>query len=123
MGTSAAYLAGSGMPGQQAMHLGLVVASVNGTGTAQSGATLLAGSNFYVLNTASGATAYVLEANKIIGTHIYVTTLVGTTALVYPELGAQIQGAGANSAFSVAQNKTALLVKVAALTWVAILTA
>ena len=123
MGTSAAYLVGSGMPPQQAMHCGLIVASVNGTGTAQSGATVLAGSNFYVLNTAGGATAYVLEANKIIGTYIYVTTLTSTTALLYPELGAQIQGGGANSAFSVAQNKTAMLVKVAALTWVAILTA
>jgi hypothetical protein len=123
MGTSSAYLCQEGLPWPLAKHMGMTINTLTGVGTAQSGATLISGANFILLTTAGGATAFVLPANLEIGSSMELSNPSATTALIYPELGAQIQGGGANAAFSVVQNKVCKLTKIAALTWVANLSA
>ena len=123
MGTSSAYLCQEGLPYPLAKHMGLTINTLSGVGTAQAGATPLSGSNFIILTTAAGATAFVLLPNLEIGSTQEVTNPGATTALIYPEVGAQIQGGGANASFSVVQNKVCQFTKIAALTWAANLSA
>jgi hypothetical protein len=106
--------------------MGVTVSGVTGNGTAQTGATSLdgiGGGNFWSLTTSGGNTAFVLPAGKPIGYELHVYNTTSTTALIFPESGAQISGGGANNSFSVAQNKVCHLIKVAALTWAANLSA
>jgi hypothetical protein len=128
MGTSPSQL--TGVPVRLARELGNAGATAVGNGTTQTGATPLtatwsgtSGFNAWNLNPNSGNTAYVMDANAPVGYTFMVFNAQSTTALVYPESGAQIQGGGANNSYSIGQNVTALFWKPAALTWVALKTA
>jgi hypothetical protein len=120
MGTSVTNLIGSGVPAQAARHLGSLICTIAGVGTAQAGAALIANANVVVLTTGSGQTAFVFNAGNPVGTTFKLFNTTATTALIYPELGGQINLAGANAAFSLVQNKGAEFVKIALLTWVTV---
>lgn len=119
---SAAELIGLGEAPKLAGLIGNVPSAKSGVGTAQSGATPIT-TNFTVLTTASGQTAFLLPTVPA-GSGPYIMSNANSdTALVYPPTGGTIQGGSANAAFSVAQNKTAMFFKTSATAWVVNLTA
>jgi hypothetical protein len=132
MGTSTDLLMHTGTPAKAARELGNVGATLTGIGTTQTGGpppvltttwSSFGGANAWNLNPNSGNTAYIMDSNAPVGYTFMVFNGTATTALIFPESGAQIQGGGANNSYSIAQNVTALFWKPAALTWVALKTA
>jgi hypothetical protein len=114
---------GAGMPAAQANALGLTKSSLTTTGTTAATAALIR-SNLVVLTTAGSQTGALLPSTASIGDFVIVTNPTATTGIVYPDSGATLNGGTATTGGqNLAQNKTAMYIKVAALTWVSILTA
>jgi hypothetical protein len=115
-------LIGLGFPPKLSGQVGNLPSAKTGVGTAQSGATAIT-TNFTVLTTSSGQTAFQLPAVKA-GSGPYIMSNANSdTALIYGQTGETIQGGSANASFSVAQNKTAMFFKTSATAWVVNLTA
>jgi len=119
---SAGELIGLGEAPKLAGLIGNLPSAKTGVGTAQVGGTPIT-TNFTVLTASGGATAFVLPEIPIGGGPLIVINQSGTTALVYPPVGANIQGGGTNTAFSVATNKCVMFFKFSATLWAANLTA
>ena len=115
-------LIGLGMPPKLAGQIGNLPSAKTGSGTAQTGATAIT-TNFTVLTTSGGSTAFVLPTVPAGSGAYIVSNASATTALVYPPSGGTIQGGSQDAAFSVAQNKVAMFFKTSATAWVAVLTA
>jgi hypothetical protein len=64
-----------------------------------------------------------LPSDAAIGDEIHAYTVSSTTALVFPEVGAAIDGGSANASVNVAQAKRRVFTKTANLTWVSALSA
>jgi hypothetical protein len=132
MGTSVDLLMHTGTPAKAARELGNVGATLTGIGTTQTGGpppvltttwSSFGGANAFTLTPNSGNTAYIMDSNAPVGYSFLAYNAQSATALVFPEVGAQIQGGGANNSYSIGQNVTALFWKPAALTWVVLKTA
>lgn len=108
MGASATGLAGVGIPPQAAKFLGYIIGSASGNGTAQVGATAVL-DNYTIATASGGNTAFVLPNLNVGHTRDMVNTS-GTTALVFPPVGGQINGLGANNSVNVPANKAATFV-------------
>src|SRR5690349_16151904 len=85
-------------------------------------------SNFVVLTTAASQTGALLPASGLPGGSpgdiFIVTNPTATSGIVYPESGGTLNGGTVTTGGqTIAQNKTILFIRVAALTWVSILTA
>ncbi len=119
---SAKALIGAGMPALQSNTVGLTVTSKTGVGTAQVGAVPIT-TNLTILTSTSGQTAAILPATEIGGGPYIIAVIGGTTATIFPPSGGDIQGGGANNAFSVGNNKTAMFFKTTATAWVVNLSA
>lgn len=115
-------LIGLGVPARQAGSLGNLPSAKTGVGTANTTATPIT-TNFTVLTASGGATAFILPAIPVGGGPLVVINQSGTTALVFPPIGGNIQGGGTDTAFSVATNKCVMFFKFSALLWAANLTA
>lgn len=112
-----------GMPGPLAILEGLTKSTLVTTGTTAAAAALMR-SNLVVLTTAASQTGALLPATASIGDFIYVSNPTATTGIVYPDSGGTLNGGTATTGGqNLAQNKSALFIKVASLTWVSILTA
>jgi hypothetical protein len=120
--SSSGELIGLGMPPKLAGLVGNLPSAKTGVGTAQSGAAPIT-TNFTVLTTAGGTTAFLLPTVPAGSGPYIVANPSATTALIYPPSGGTIQGGSADAAFSVAQNKTAMFFKTSATAWVVNLTA
>ena len=106
---SAAELIGLGEAPRLAGLIGNVPSAKSGVGTAQSGATPIT-TNFTVLTTASGQTAFLLPAVPA-GSGPYIMSNANSdTALVFGRTGETIQGGSANASFSVARDCSAVIV-------------
>lgn len=115
-------LMGLGLPGPLASRIGNSPITVAGVGTAQTGAGVIQ-TSLTNGTTAVSQTAFVLPAAASLGRPFYFFNSSATTALVFPPLGAAIQGGSANASFSVAQNKTAIFIPLSATSWCAVLSA
>jgi len=80
------------------------VDAITTVGTTLSGSPLLTGA-INVLTTAAGQVAAALPTNYAVGSPIVVRVNTATAATIFPPTGGSINGAAANTAFSVAQNK------------------
>lgn len=109
-------LMGLGFPAAQANELGITVTAKTGVGTAQATAVAIT-SNYTRLTTAGGATASVLPAAVPVGAQYTVRTISSTAGLVFPESGGTIDGGSTDASVSIAQNRSRVFTKVAALTW------
>lgn len=117
-------LMGLGMPAELATLLGNNTSTVAGVGTAQAGAANLT-SSMANLTATSGQTAFILRSTASI-TRLYFlcnTSAGATTALIYPAVGGTIQGLSQDAAFSLAQNKSAIIWHFSSLLWIPLLTA
>lgn len=116
-------LMGLGMSPQLANRLGnQILQNVAGVGTAQVGAAQLFG-KVTSATTAGGQTAFILNAGASNGSIWYFWNQSSTAALVYPTVGGAINGGSTNAAFSVAQNKPTIFIRVAPNVWIANLSA
>ena len=113
---------GLGMPGPLANRLGNTPATVAGVGTAQTGGATLQ-TTATLATTSSGQTAFVLPSGASLGRPFWFFNSSATTALVYPPSGGAIQGGSTDAAFSVAQNKTVIFMRLSSTAWCANLTA
>lgn len=102
-------LMSAGLPGRTASAIGKAVRTgVTSTVTTQASATKLNPNEFATLTTASGQTGYVLTASQV-GDEYLLFNTTATTALIYPPSGGKINLGSADAAFSLAQNKAALI--------------
>lgn len=115
-------LMGLGMPGGLANRIGNTPATVAGVGTAQTGAAAIQ-TSLTNATTAGGATAFVLPSAASLGRPFFFFNSSSTTALVFPPTSGTIQGGSANASFSVAQNKTAIFIRLTSTAWCAVLSA
>lgn len=107
-------LMGLGMPPALAANLGNTPATVAGVGTAQSGAGVINKENSVtLLTTSGGATAFILPNLLSLGRPFYIWNTSATTALVYPPVGGNINGVGANTAISLIQETGGIFMLVA----------
>ena len=120
--STAADLAGLGMPAALANRLGGTFAQVNAATTAQATGTVLV-NTFSRVVTSGGQTAVVLPADAPIGSEYNVWNSGGTAAIVFPHLDGTINNQTANTSFSVAQNKPARFTRYTTVIWVASLSA
>ncbi len=112
-----------GMPGPLAILEGLTKSTLVTTGTSATTAAAIR-SNLVVLTTAGSQTGAILPATASIGDFIYITNPTSTTGIIYPDSGGTLNGGTVTTGGqNLAQNKTAIYIKVASLTWVSILTA
>lgn len=120
-----------GLPGPIANLIGDTPSTLVTTGTTAATAAAIR-SNFVVLTTAGSQTGALLPAASASGGMpggspsdiITVTNPTATTGIVYPEVGGTLNGGTVTTGGqNLAQNKTAVFIRVAALTWVSILTA
>ena len=118
----ASELIGIGAPAKWAGLVGNSPSAKTGVGTAQTGATPIT-TNFTVLTASGGATAFILPAIPVGGGPLIVINQSGTTALVFPPVGGNIQGGGTDTAFSVATNKCVMFFRFSSTLWAANLTA
>lgn len=116
-------LMGLGMPGPLAAIIGNTPMTVTGTGTAQAGGATLRSMSSLV--TSSGQTAFTIPANASISRLFFVFNPSATTALIYPPVGvsASIGGGAADAAFSLVQNKSAIIWRFSTTVFGAVLTA
>lgn len=119
---SSGELIGLGESPRLAGLIGNLPSAKTGVGTAQATATPIT-TNFTVLTTSTGQTAFVLPTVAAGSGPYIVSNANSDTALVFPPSGGTIQGGSANASFSVAQNKTAMFFKTSATAWVVNLTA
>ena len=115
-------LIGLGIPPKAAGLIGNSPSAKTGVGTAQTGAAPIT-TNFTVLTAAGGMTAFILPTIPIGSGPLIVINQSGTTALVFPPVGGNIQGGGTDTAFSVATNKTVMFFRFSSTLWAANLTA
>ncbi len=115
-----ATLLGAGLSAQLARLLGVLIGTLAGTGTTQGAAQAIDDLTCVLATTAASQTAFVMKAGKPIGHRVEFYCTTATTALVFPESGATIDGGSANASVSVAQNKGRIFRKIAALTWVSV---
>ncbi len=115
-------LMGLGMPGPLASRLGNTPVTQAGTGTTNTGATLIQGP-LTNATTAGGATAFILPAGASLGRQFMFFNSSATTALVFPPVGGNFNGGSTDASFSVAQNKFVFFVRLSANNWVSNLTA
>jgi len=96
-------LMGVGMSPALASRLGNSPTSLSGTGTTQTGATMITGSSVYLLTPTSSNTAFVLNSAFSTGRPIYLWNQSSTqTALIFPPTGGTINNGSANASVSVA---------------------
>lgn len=105
-----------------AEKMGYSVGTKAGAGTAQTGATALAANSINALTTSGGATAFVLPTGAP-GDSVVVNNQSATTALVFPNSGAAINGGSTDASVSIAQNKTAIFIRYSSTVWFEVLTA
>ena len=116
-------LMGLGFPGPLAARIGNTPATLAGVGTALSGGAAIQ-TSFTNGTTSGGATAFVLPSAASLGRPFIFFCSTATTALVYPpDSNSTIQGGSAGGSFSVAQNKTALFIRISSTAWCAVLSA
>jgi hypothetical protein len=120
--STVADLMGLGMPGPLANRIGNTPLTIAGVGTAQVGAAAIQTSATFA-TTSGGATAFVLPTAASLGREFWVFNSTATTALVFPPTSGTIQGGSANASFSVAQNKTAVFMRMTSTAWAAVLSA
>lgn len=121
--STVADLMGLGMPGALASRLGFTPTTLTTTGTSATTAAAIT-TKLTILTTASSQTGAILPATASLGGIFIVTNPTATTGIVYPDSGGTINGGTATTGGqNIAQNKTIIFVKVAALTWVSVLTA
>ena len=109
MSASTNDLMALGMPAELARRVGDTLATVVCAGTAASAATVAPAASFLVLTTAASATGVVLPSHNALRT-VVVTNPVATTAIIYPPVGAQLNGGTATTGGqNIAQNKTAIV--------------
>lgn len=105
-------LTGLGMPAQLANMIGANPNNQTGTGTTQTGATVIRSRNTE-LTAASSSTAFVFPTNVAVMEPYFLINSSGTatSALVYVPSGHTIisNGVGANGACTIAQNKSAVI--------------
>lgn len=113
---------GSGASAAHALAIvGNTSSALTALGSSQGTALLLSNENNEVTTT-SASTGVQLPIN-LIGDAIFVANYGAQTLSVYGQTGESIQSGSANAAFSVAQNKTAMFIKVSSTRWAAILSA
>jgi len=111
---------GLGMAPGLAAQIGFTPSAVTTTGTSSGTAYALDPSQDLIsLTTASSQTGAILSTNTRLGDVIVVNNSASTTGVIYPSSGATINAA---SSYSVAQNKTALIVRYSTTLYFAILT-
>ena len=115
-------LMGLGMPGPLANRLGNTPTAVTGTGTAAVGAAQIQ-TAVTILTTASSQTACILPSAASLGRPFYVFCTTATTGLVYPPTGGNFNNGTTDASFSVAQNKTAIFIRLTSTIWSVVLTA
>lgn len=117
--TTPTDLMGAGIPALPAGLLGFEPVNLTAAGTAQGGAspTLRLGTHNF-LTTAAGQTAVTLPANVSPGREIRVSVVTATTALVYPPVGGTIDQGGVDASQGVATNLTAVFIAKTANDWV-----
>lgn len=115
-------LIGLGEAPRLAAANGNVLSAKTGVGTAQVGATPIT-TNFTILTTAGGATAFLLPAVPAGAGPFFVSNAGATAALIFPPSGGSIQGGSTDASFSVAQNKPTNFYKTSSTAWVAIISA
>lgn len=115
-------LMGLGMPGPLAQLLGNMPAGLTGATTAQATGTPIT-SSMAELTTAGGATAFTFRSTTSISRLFFLFNPSSTTALIYPPVGGNINGAATDAAFSLAQNKAAIFWHYSPLLYRAVLTA
>lgn len=115
-------LMGSSMPGPLANRLGNTPLTQAGATTANTTATLIQG---HVTNatTASSQTAFIFNSAVSLGAPFWFFNSSATTALVFPPVGGNFNGGSTDASFSVAQNKTAIFMRISANNWIVNLTA
>jgi len=120
-----ADLMGIGLPGPLARYLGYANLAVTTTGTSSTDAYALGPDvSFITLSTAGSQTGAVFHANTPLMRPIIVTNPTATTGIIYPSTGASLNGGTATTAGqNIAQNKTAIYIRVSSTVWVSILTA
>lgn len=115
-------LVGLGMASELASRLGNTPATIAGVGTAQTGAAQLT-SSMANLTTTGGATAFVFRSTTSLTRLFFLCNTSATTALIYPPSGGTIQGGAQDAAFSLAQNKSAIIWRFSTTLWIPLLTA
>lgn len=121
----ASDLMGLGLPGPLARYLSFDNLAVTATGTSSTDAYALGATvSFVTLTTASSQTGVKFHADTPLMRPIFVTNPTSTTGIVYPSAGASLNGGTATTAGqNLAQNKTAIYIRVSSTVWVSILTA
>ena len=121
---SSSDLMGLGLPGPLATYLAYDNTAVTTTGTSSTDAvTLGAGVTFVTLTTASSQTGAKFNANTPLMRPIIITNPTSTTAVIYPSTSGQLNGGTATTGGqNLAQNKTAIYIRVSANVYVSILT-
>lgn len=123
MSASASDLAALGVPPEQAKRIGDILATVVTAGTTAAAATAAPAASFLVLTTAGSQTGVVLPSHNALRT-VIVTNPTATTGIVYPPVGATLNGGTATTGGqNLAQNKTLIVFYVTPTVLVSILTA
>lgn len=112
-------LMGVGMPPALASYLGYNPTSLTCTGTSAGTAALIT-SKLVNLTAASSQTGAILSSGLSNGSRSYVACTSSTSAVLYPPTGATINGA---SSLTLAQNKTAEVIRFSTTVFFSILTA
>jgi hypothetical protein len=113
---SSGELIGLGMAPKLSGLVGNLPSAKTGVGTAQATATPIT-TNFTVLTTAGGATAFLLPTVPAGAGPYFLFTATSTTAVIFPPVGGSIQGAATDAKFDLAQNKGALFYKISSTAW------
>lgn len=89
------------------------VRTLDGVGIGQSGARDMGSADVILGTTTAGQTAFLLPDMNVGETIVFYNTS-STAALLFPPTGAQINALGANNSFSAAQNRSVMVMRVAA---------
>lgn len=112
-------LMGLGMPGPLATREGHNVAAITCAGTSSGTATSISAS-VAQLTAASSQTGAIFPSGMSLAKPFYINTVSTTSAVLYPPSGATINGA---SSLTLAQNKTAMVIRFSATILISVLTA
>jgi hypothetical protein len=88
-----------------------------GTGTAQSGATPIGSYTVVMAGAETGQTAFILPATAPLGWRVEVYSIGTQTALIFPDVGSQIDALGVNASASIAAAGEGAFRKVSATSW------